>query len=81
MNFHIHFQERFTFVLKLVDWRGADLRATDDTGTSDPFLKFAIRGSSVKRYKAWYRRGGVFGRSTSTDVQINTLFPHFTQAR
>ena len=50
LNFHIHFQESFTFVMRLTDWSGSKLRATDDTGSSDPFLRFTIRGSRRKRY-------------------------------
>jgi len=81
LNFHIHFQENFTFVMRLVDWSGSKLRATDDTGSSDPFLKFAIRGSRKKRYRSWYKRGGLLGRSTSTDVQYNTLNPEHMRAK
>ena len=80
-NFHCHFQERFTFVLRFVDWRGSNLRATDDSNSSDPYLKFYIRGSAAKRYSNWYKRGGVIGRSTSTEVQYNTLFPHYSEAK
>ena len=56
--------------MRLVDWSGSKLRATDDTGSSDPFLKFYIRGSRQKRYRNWYKRGGLIGRATSTDVQV-----------
>ena len=75
LNFHIHFQESFTFVMRLTDWSGSKLRATDDTGSSDPFLRFTIRGSRRKRYQLWYKRGGLYGRSVTTDVQHNTLNP------
>lgn len=45
-NFHIYFQERFTYPIRFVEWRCANLRATDDAGTSDPFIKFSIRGTA-----------------------------------
>ena len=71
--------------MRLLDWSGSKLRATDDTGSSDPFLKFYIRGSRGRRYKSWYKLGGLLGRSATTDVQcahtrpptlaLNTL-PH-----
>ena len=47
-------QEKFTFQMRLVDWSGSHLRATDATGSSDPFLKFYIRGSKGKRFRNWY---------------------------
>ena len=84
LNFHVHFQEKFCFALRLVEWRGANLRATDETGTSDPFLKFCIKGSGSrgKRVKNWTTfRGGWYGRRTKTEVQYNTLFPTFAEAR
>ena len=68
--------------MRLVDWSGSKLRATDDTGSSDPFLKFSIRGSkSTSRYKNWYKRGALMGRATSTDVQYNTLNPEAMRAK
>ena len=57
------------------------MRATDDTGTSDPFLKFKLRGDKKAKLRNWYKKGGLFGRSTKTDVQINTLNPTFAQAK
>jgi hypothetical protein len=81
LDFHIHFQENFTFVMRLDDWSGSKLRATDDTGSSDPFLKFYIRGSRAKRYRNWYKRGGLLGRVTSTDVHYNTLNPEKMHAK
>ena len=114
LNFHVHFQENFAFVMRLTDWSGSKLRSTDETGSSDPFLRFFIRGSRQKRYKNWYasstrstqqprppshthlllshllalhsprhryKRGGLMGRSTSTDVQYNTLNPDNMNAK
>ena len=54
LNFHVHFQENFAFVMRLTGWSGSKLRSTDETGSSDPFLRFFIRGSRQKRYKNWY---------------------------
>jgi hypothetical protein len=49
-NFHCHFQEKFTYVLRLLDWKGSNLRATDDSNSSDPYLKFHIRGARARGY-------------------------------
>ena len=67
--------------MRLVDWSGTKLMATDECGSSDPFLKFFIRGSRKKRYKSWYKRGGLIGRTTQTDVQYNTLNPDHMNAK
>ena len=43
LNFHVHFQENFAFVMRLTDWSGSKLRSTDETGSSDPFLRTGAR--------------------------------------
>ena len=53
-NFHIHFQERFTFVLRFVNWSARKLLpmegATNSSeGTADPFLKFSLKNSGSRR--------------------------------
>lgn len=40
--------------MRLVDWSGSKLRATDDTGSSDPFLKFGKLGISMERTAGAY---------------------------
>ena len=76
-QFHIYFQEAFLYQIRFVDWRGANLQTADETGTSDPKLEFRIRGNK----KLWYRKGGVRGRSTETEVIYNNLFPHWREAK
>ena len=76
-QFHIYFQEAFLYQIRFVDWRGANLQTADETGTSDPKLEFRIRPNK----KLWYRKGGVRGRSTETEVIYNNLFPHWREAK
>ena len=51
--------------------RAENLISSDETGTSDPYIQWAIRPNRA----LWYRKGGAFGRSARTAVMYNTLFP------
>lgn len=66
-NFHVHFQERFTFVLRFVNWSARGLLKMDNVkpsksgqdpqgganeGGADPFLKFSLKAKGSRRY-AW----------------------------
>ena len=51
--------------------RAENLISSDETGTSDPYIQWAIRPNRA----LWYRKGGAFGRSARTSVMYNTLFP------
>ena len=42
LSFRCYFQEVFDFKLQFYDWRGQNLIAADDDGTSDPYIKFAV---------------------------------------
>lgn len=54
----------------------SNLRSSDATGTSDPFVVWSIKPN----YAHWHRRGGVRGRSCKTGVSYNSLFPRYAFA-
>ena len=76
LNFHVHFQVNFAFVMRLTDWSQTPLDGW--TGSSDRTC-FFIRGSRQKRYKNWYGASSTRAQS-SQPTHLHPTHTHLTLA-
>eukprot|EP00003_Mantamonas_plastica_P031884 TRINITY_DN844_c1_g1_i4.p1 TRINITY_DN844_c1_g1~~TRINITY_DN844_c1_g1_i4.p1 ORF type:complete len:959 (+),score=365.48 TRINITY_DN844_c1_g1_i4:2563-5439(+) len=68
-----YFQEVWDFKLLFYDWKGTNLRAMDNSGTSDPYLKISFDKNWAQMFQ------GGLSRSCKGEVCMETLFPQWEE--